>query len=708
MRFGKPKVAEFSHGICYGSTTIKSLQNENIPELDLLVREAVQNSQDAAIGYAGKSDYYSIEFNRGKFSAHRFNETLPEISGRLERLFGSGEASFLEIRDSKTVGLTGPTRLADVGAEDHGNYFKLIFDTGKKQLQKGAGGNWGFGKSVYYRVGSAGIVVYYTSIVNDAGQREERLIATVIEDETKVERSLLNGLTTKQSTGRAWWGRGMVGEDVLPITDPADIQEFLSIFGLPRFGETETGTSVIIPFIDEGRLLSDVIPDATDGSVLKGCVWRESVPEYLRYSIQKWYAPKLRNTRLKEIPGAGKWLRAKVNGEMLKNDESMPSFFRLVQELYNTALSACSDIDYVPKLYGDKIKHREIVVQRKQECLKQPRAGVVAYCRITKGELDGGHAGPSPYEWSGNYVNSEKENEPIVMFAREPGMIIDYSIKGDWSKGVAAPPKQAGFEADEYIVAFFVPDVSNEFDGRLDEGLASAYGDIGGYLRSCEGSDHTAWADKSGKRLVQKIKYHVGAKVADGTKVEAKATEGVGRSSVAGRLGRLFMPPSDYDSNPPKRGAGGSGGGSGSGGARKFKVVGSSVLGERLTVRFTLPMGPGAAWTVRPELQTESGTITAKKWFSDTQARFPIEVVEATAVLTGKDGTRECVSVDRTEPSDESGPVSAELVFGEGGGRAVEVRFGCTVPGQILDGTIVLSSTSKTVECAVKAVKGGE
>ena len=43
-----------------------------------------------------------------------------------------------------------------------------------------------------------------------------------------------------------------------------------------------------------------------------------------------------------------------------------------------------------------------------------------------------------------------------------------------------------------------------------------------------------------------------------------------------------------------------------------------------------------------------------------------------------------------------------------GGGRAVEVRFGCTVPGQILDGTIVLSSTSKTVECAVKAVKGGE
>lgn len=34
-------------GVSYGSGALKALQNVNIPELDLLVREAIQNSSDA-------------------------------------------------------------------------------------------------------------------------------------------------------------------------------------------------------------------------------------------------------------------------------------------------------------------------------------------------------------------------------------------------------------------------------------------------------------------------------------------------------------------------------------------------------------------------------------------------------------------------------------------------------------------------------------
>ena len=37
-------------GVSYGSGALKALQNDNIPDLDLLVREAIQNSSDAAIG----------------------------------------------------------------------------------------------------------------------------------------------------------------------------------------------------------------------------------------------------------------------------------------------------------------------------------------------------------------------------------------------------------------------------------------------------------------------------------------------------------------------------------------------------------------------------------------------------------------------------------------------------------------------------------
>ena len=90
---------------------------------------------------------------------------------------------FLEIRDLKTSGLTGCIRKADIKKEDHGNFFKLIYDTGKRQTQAGAGGNWGFGKSVYYRVG-IGIVIFYSRIKNETGY-ESRLIVTLVEDESK-------------------------------------------------------------------------------------------------------------------------------------------------------------------------------------------------------------------------------------------------------------------------------------------------------------------------------------------------------------------------------------------------------------------------------------------------------------------------------------------------------------------------------------------
>ena len=43
------KILELNHSVSYGSVTLKSLQNDYVPELDLLVREAIQNSSDASL-----------------------------------------------------------------------------------------------------------------------------------------------------------------------------------------------------------------------------------------------------------------------------------------------------------------------------------------------------------------------------------------------------------------------------------------------------------------------------------------------------------------------------------------------------------------------------------------------------------------------------------------------------------------------------------
>lgn len=252
-------VLKTGRGISYGSSTLKSLQNDNVPELDLLVREAIQNSSDASLQETG--DSFRVNFQTGTFCPSALTFYITDLEEVLNQRFPDTQASFMEIRDTKTAGLTGCIHLADIDEKDHGNFFKLIFDTGKQQTQAGAGGNWGYGKSVYYRVG-VGIVIFYSRI-KTAGGFESRMIVTLVEDESKPD-ALLRQLDSR-SAGKAWWGI-RAGEDLLPITDedPDFISALLDVFGLQPFKDAETGTSIIIPYINPEKLLGDIIPNEAD------------------------------------------------------------------------------------------------------------------------------------------------------------------------------------------------------------------------------------------------------------------------------------------------------------------------------------------------------------------------------------------------------------------------------------------------------------
>lgn len=327
------KVLELTQSVSYGSVTLKSLQNDNIPELDLLVREAIQNSSDAALQEA--DDSFTVKFNTGTFVPARFNTNLSGIEGILDEMFPGETADFLEIRDTKTQGLTGPLRIDDMPSDDHGNFFKLIFDTGKKQTQAGAGGNWGFGKSVYYRVGM-GIVVFYSRIKIE-GSYESRLIITLVENEENPDAILAK--INPRSAGKAWWGIKEGKDDFLPITDDELILEILNVFGIPAFRPNETGTSIIIPYIDKQKLLKNIIPEEANISddIRARCTWASNFEEYLILAIQKWYAPKIHNQHLKEFCNK-KWLRVYVNNKPIRYDTMLP-FFKLVQELYTIAIA---------------------------------------------------------------------------------------------------------------------------------------------------------------------------------------------------------------------------------------------------------------------------------------------------------------------------------------------------------------------------------
>lgn len=695
--FGEPLIPSAGYDSpVYGSTFLKSLQTEKLPELDLLVRESIQNSSDASIGMEGKNfriDYRFEEFDPKELLGH-----LGAVGKHLRRRYASG-SHYLEIRDSKTSGLTGPYKSDELVDTDHGNYYKLIFDSGINQTQEGAGGNWGFGKSVYYRVSGAGIVIYYTKIADDGfGLPEERLIITMVEDQSS-EDSVLRKLV-KNPTGRAWWGQSGHNDGVVwPITSPDAIKEFLEIFRLKPFKEKDTGTSVIIPFIDEKKLLEDVIPsDGATEDELDRCIWKDSVPEYLIHAIQKWYAPRLRNKHLEELEDGSKWIRATVNEVPLKNDDSMNPVFRTVQELYNTALFKCKGKDYVSDVSSIKCKGINV----RKEGLSRENVGYVAYVKLSSRELYGSHAGISPYILTGNFKNNDDENEPIVMFAREPGMVIAYSTDGTWSKNVKAPAKNAGSSDDEYIFAFFVPRVDNEFEKDFEGLRRETYYNLGGYLRKCEESDHASWEDKAKFKLIGKIKAGVSRKIADGMKSADSSMVNASASRLSGWIGKALMPPRGYAAKP-RRKPGGSGLGGSPGGARTYFETGTPEWEEGLLVLpFAIGMGEKDARLIKIEAQSEGGTVSPEVWARDIGTAFPATIESATVGLTNLVGEEFTVLCKAFGSRLSDGPLSAEIM--EIGNLPTQLFVECAIPGQEIKGILKLRSADKTIELAVKAV----
>lgn len=693
-------IKKMDYGISYGSGVLKALQNENLPELDLLVREAIQNSSDASIGINEKS--FDVNFNTGTFVPAALNKELTSLEKLLNKIYPGNKASFIEIRDKKTCGLTGPVRLSDLKREDHGNYFKLVFDTGKEQTGSNSGemgGSWGYGKSVYYRVG-IGLVIFYSQIkVED--KFEERLIISLTEHENG-HRSLLKEVCD-ESVGRAWWGKKIskFGEEILPVTDSVEIQRILDIFGLERFkqkkGKGQTGTSIIIPYIDENKLLNGIFPEdcGISSEDIDLCVWRSSVEGYLKLAVQKWYAPKIFNKKLMDFSNQ-KWLAVKINRNSIKNTDNyeMFPFFQLVQELYNTALAFNARKKYSSEKYSS-IECAAVPSQR----VEGNTAGHVAFIRFTQKELFGNDAALNPYIYL-RLFNRGTLNDAIVMFTRTPGMVLDYKIDGPWVKQMPKSEKE-----DEYLVAFFVPDCSLMLKNdtkNLHEYAGSSFGE---YLRKCEKSDHMDWEDKSGLTLIANMKNQVVNKVKDRIKEDdEKTTEGTA-SKLAGKLGHSLLPKVGYGKKNDSSG--------GKGGTRKldnliidFKPV---IKSECIEIDFEMTF-KNARKEVVLELfmEHENGNVNARSWEEDMDKPFPISFDSISAIRTCSGSTEKILEIHEDclpdNPVVESDFTQVALVFSSRN-RASGVKIKNEILNAKIYGKMIVKTEDRKYVCNIKEAK---
>ena len=626
------KILESGGSIFHGSTILKSMQNDSVSPIDLLVREAIQNSNDAAIDIGEK--YYSVSFHTGNLDAYAFNSLFPE-NIRNELNSRKLHNDFIEIRDTKTCGLSGGTTAKIKSKEKHGHFAKLVYDCGIEQEEETSGGSWGFGKSVYYRTSAVGIVIFYSRTkVND--KLESRLIVTLVENE-RDEQSLLDKQNA-YAAGKAWFGDKdpISGSDeVLPIVDEARIAEILSFFNLAPFGTDESGTSVIIPYIDKQELLSSILPKDTEDADEDGNIgrlisaddrasytWATDFEEYLRLCIQKWYAPKLQNADLVSINA--KFLKASVNGIALRNDNlsadyktHMRPFFKAVQELYTAAYAAASGYDnFSPKKSTfSGITTKPVVVRN--YCDGGEKIGYVATLKVQKQIIDQG--GTDPYAFLRKFTPAERKNSVILMYTREPGMVIDYMTSGDWVSGI--PNEDSD---DHYLLAFFVP--STEKTMKNENHILPKFrgGRLGKYLKACEVSDHMAWKDRDGMWLVERLKSSVQRTVKEVVAPQPPAPGTDDNCKLAISLGRTLLSNLSKKSNRNSKTPAGEPGGK----LYKdfvFRINGTRFVSEgEMAIAFesTIP-STLKSFVISINVEAENSWLSPEKWKKSIGITFP-------------------------------------------------------------------------------------
>ena len=153
-----------------GTALLRAIQNDEIPHIDLLVREAVQNSLDAVDKKDTKKKSIVVNLGSKKFKAEAVANYFTGIDGELKKRYKKQEADLLYVEDMNTKGLTGPLDSRNIPINDRGNIFKLIYGIDMPQTEEGSGGSWGLGKTVYYRLG-LGLVIYYWNKLKKINQQ---------------------------------------------------------------------------------------------------------------------------------------------------------------------------------------------------------------------------------------------------------------------------------------------------------------------------------------------------------------------------------------------------------------------------------------------------------------------------------------------------------------------------------------------------------
>lgn len=681
-----------------GKSLLRLIQNHDMPVLDLLVREAVQNSLDAAKSNSG---YVDVDFNIRTFKRSELAVHFEGIEGRLAEVYPADEYRLMEIRDCNTQGLTGPLHDGEIGAGEYGNLIKLIYQIGMPQQKEGSGGSWGLGKTVYFRVG-IGLVIYYSRI-HENGEYRSRLAVCLVEDDSR-EDALLKDKGNHR--GIAWWGQPATGGSTMPLTDEQEIQEVLNCLGCVPFQGDETGTAILIPFLRDDLRPELLLSTDEENDVRSSRIdlaWTHTDEEYIAAAIQRWYSPRLMNERYPY----GSWLRASVNGQGITRDQFLPAF-KVLQDLYNHAHSA----DGAEAVSNEDSGIQVAPVKLNRTFKGGTTAGWVAFAKLSKVDLrmEAPYNYPSPWAQVFGRELPDESNPPLMAFTRRPGMIVGFENSGKWVEGI---PKT---KEDEYLIAIFVANSSNTLieanpknpdrDFLLEE-----------YIRGCEKADHTSWADwtpnQKNPLIIERIQRNVVKAVANA--YSDRSDKGAGKKDIV--LGKLLagvlLPPEGFGNRggiqPPKSPSGGNGQKAQAGrNPRLIDIAGPLYEGDAVRLDFELYTGNhDQPFEMNLKVISESGDIDADSWESDqgVGSKFPVSIhkVVIRSITAPKSNSNECAGdIVIVSPNGEA--AQGEYIFAGIASRMHNQFCGllCTgLTNRLVKGSVWIRSLDRNVRAAI-------
>ena len=314
---------------------------------------------------------------------------------------------------------------------------------------------------------------------------------------------------------------------------------------------------------------------------------------------------------------------------------------------------------------------------------------------------------PSPYAQIHQFDVEKDTNSPVIVYVRQPGMIIEYDITGSWTHGL---PKT---DNDHYIIGLFVANSKNTLKN------APQHLSLEEYLRKSEKADHTSWIDWNigdykpniVSKIQKQIKRHLTGKYENSRKEhEERRNFGLGK-----KLADLLLPPENFGSMAsPVRKTTSTTHKPGTTRGYGLKLIGPVSLKDgKYNQDFELTCNENLkGCIVQLQVETETGAMNADVWEGEGAIGKPFPLRLEALVISGIKRNKKMISladsdivIDAARSSHEFENVDIQMVKTQKYGVSYAVKFaGKGLEKTSFYGTISFSSSDVKISGALELI----